>query len=1181
MSARYYVCWLLCWLLPLNDVWAEDTLRLGILAFRPKPVMEECYLPLTTYLSTMLQDVQVELHVLTQEEIELQLAEKQLDLLMTNPSHYLQVRSNHHISGALATVMNQEDGQAVTQLGGVIITAAHRHDITQLQHLKRKRIAVPGINYLGGYQTQVFELKRVGIHLPMDAQILEVGRHDAVTNALLAGKADVGFVRTGILEDLIAKGLLDPTHIKVIHQQHPPNFPFYVSTQLYPEWPFLALPHVHKNTVRRITAALLALEPDHPAAHSAKIAGFAPPLDYLPVEQLAQALRLPPFDKAPVFTFKDVWQKYWLFFLILTFTMIIIAFLLVLLARRNQELHASEMRLRTLIATEPECIKIVSKEGILLQMNPAGLAMIEAEDLTQVAGQPVLNVIAPEYRTAYAQLHQNVMNGKKQRLEYEVIGIKGGRRWLETHAVLFQDKDTAYHLAVTRDISMRKSAEQKLSEREAIFRAVFENAAVGIAQVAPNGQFLQINQKFCQIIGYSCYEILQQHFDFQRITYADDLKRDIAEVTRLLKGAADNYCIEKRYIHKDGHIVWITLSVQAMRDEHGKVLYFISAIHDITARKRTEDALQALNQQFVTLLENTSDFIYFKDKNGRFLFCSQTLAQLTQHVSWRDMRGKHDFEVFSSEIAQIYAEEEISVLNGKALLNKTSPYIDTNGNKGWVNTCKWPVCDKNGTVVGLFGISRDITTFIKTQESLQQAKEQAEAANRTKSAFLANMSHELRTPLNAIMGFAQILTYSNDLPEAYKRHVESIYNSGNYLLSLINDILDLAKVEAGRIELFPEDIAIQDFMQDVVEMFRFRADNKGIGFDYHAKLPECLHVDPKRLRQILANLLGNAVKFTEQGQVRLIMQYDAGILHIQVQDSGPGIDSAQHHTIFLPFSQTGESRYKVQGTGLGLAITRTIVELMQGHIHVNSTPGQGSCFEVTLPLAPCLDSAPAPYQETGTIIAYTSGKTPLRILIVDDQEDNSEVLAALLQPLGFMIAKADSGEACLALVQTWQAHLVLMDLRMPGMDGLETTRRLHQLPNYTDLPVIAISASAYAEDREASRLAGCVSYLTKPVERCALLQTLAAHLPLTWIYTAAPAAPPTPTGPPLCASQIQEIMNFLHAGDLSATINYLENLIQQPDCPPEAPKLLRWAQDYKLNELRQYLYRRNRYTPTQ
>lgn len=322
-------------------VFAQDRLTLGVFAFRPKPVMIARYAPIADYLSSKLGGVRVELAVLEQDELQEAVAARRIDLLMTNPSHYLELRSHNSLSGALATVISMENGQAVASLGGCIIVSSARTDISGLRALEGRSIAIPGPRFLGGYQAQAYELKQVGVNLPEDVELLVAGSHEAVVQAVLEGRADAGFIRTGIIESLVAEGRLDASRLTVLNRQDLAGYPYAVSTRLYPEWPFVALPHIEAQMVRRISAALLALEASDPAARAAGIAGFSPPLDYLPVETLARSLRLPPFDHAPQFVWRDVWSRYAQFVIALGVTTALAVGLLIVLMRRNRQLARS------------------------------------------------------------------------------------------------------------------------------------------------------------------------------------------------------------------------------------------------------------------------------------------------------------------------------------------------------------------------------------------------------------------------------------------------------------------------------------------------------------------------------------------------------------------------------------------------------------------------------------------------------------------------------------------------------------------------------------------------------------------------------------------------------------------------------------------------------------------------
>ncbi|MFO1339090.1 MAG: response regulator [Burkholderiaceae bacterium] len=390
---------------------------------------------------------------------------------------------------------------------------------------------------------------------------------------------------------------------------------------------------------------------------------------------------------------------------------------------------------------------------------------------------------------------------------------------------------------------------------------------------------------------------------------------------------------------------------------------------------------------------------------------------------------------------------------------------------------------------------------------LQVAKERAESASAAKSEFLARMSHELRTPLNAVIGYAQILLMDEGLTAQQRRGLENIHDGGQHLLTLIVDILDLARIEAGKIELFPSPVALNGLLRGVSDIVRLKAEEKGLAFTMQTEpgLPEAVVVDEKRLRQVLINLLGNAVKFTDRGHVTLSVRMrghegERVRLRFEVADSGVGIAPGALQRLFQPFEQAGEAHRRAAGTGLGLAISRQLVGLMGGDIHVDSRPGEGSLFwfELSLPVATGTgagEAATAP-----PALGYEGPRR--RVVVADDVGVNRQMLGELLRRLGFEVLEADDGLSALEQVRRHRPDLLLIDVRMPGMDGMEATARLRQDPGTRDLPVIAVSANASDEDRARCMAAGANAFLAKPVDREQLVALLGLHLGLHWVHQA-------------------------------------------------------------------------------
>ncbi len=397
-------------------------------------------------------------------------------------------------------------------------------------------------------------------------------------------------------------------------------------------------------------------------------------------------------------------------------------------------------------------------------------------------------------------------------------------------------------------------------------------------------------------------------------------------------------------------------------------------------------------------------------------------------------------------------------------------------------------------------LKKEIIERKQTAIELQKAKEVADVANIAKSTFLANMSHELRTPLNGILGYTQILKRDKLLDAKQQDAIRVIHQSGEYLLTLINDILDLSKIEADRIELYPTDFHFGSFLQSIVDIFQMRVKQKGISFIYErlSHLPEAVRADEKRLRQIIINLLGNAVKFTQEGGISFKVGYHNHKIRFQVEDTGVGIAPEELKDIFQPFLQVGDKTARADGTGLGLSITQKLVEMMGGELRVESKFGRGSTFWMALDLPEISGLVKSSKTEEPFIVSF-EGKSR-KVLIVDDKEANRSVLTNLLLPLGFEVFEAVDGQDSINKMVEHKPDIILTDLVMPVMDGFEACRRIRQIPEFKDIVIIMISASVFECHKVQSAEAGCDDFITKPIRAEELLKLLEKFLKLTWIY---------------------------------------------------------------------------------
>jgi PAS domain S-box-containing protein len=534
----------------------------------------------------------------------------------------------------------------------------------------------------------------------------------------------------------------------------------------------------------------------------------------------------------------------------------------------------------------------------------------------------------------------------------------------------------------------------------------------------------------------------------------------------------------------------------------------------------------AVQKQVLQLvMDSLPEAIFWKDTESVYLGCNQKLADIAGMGSPENMVGKTDYDLpWTREEADFFRLCDRRVMDTNTPeLGIIEPQLQSDGKQAWLETNKMPLHDANGRVIGILGTFQDITERKQAEldlkqlneeleqridrrtAELQRAKVMADNANEAKSDFLANMSHELRTPLNGILGYAQILQRNEPLSEKGRKGVEIIHQCGSHLLTLINDILDLSKIEARKMELHPSDVHFPSFLDGVSEICRIRAEQKGVDFIYEpGDLPMGVRIDEKRLRQVLINLLGNAIKFTDRGSVTFSVESIAAVkpgtftARFSIMDTGVGMAPDHLEKIFRPFEQVGSTSKQSEGTGLGLSISQKIIELMGSELQVKSTLGTGSTFWFEVELTEATDWAIAARRNNqGTINGYQGEKR--KILIVDDRWENRAVIVNLLEPIGFEMLEACDGKEGLAQLAA-NPDLVITDLAMPIMDGFEMLKHLRQ--THKDLPVIVSSASVFEIDQDKSIAAGGNTFLAKPVQAETLFEQIQEHLKLDWNYAA-------------------------------------------------------------------------------
>jgi PAS domain S-box-containing protein len=527
-------------------------------------------------------------------------------------------------------------------------------------------------------------------------------------------------------------------------------------------------------------------------------------------------------------------------------------------------------------------------------------------------------------------------------------------------------------------------------------------------------------------------------------------------------------------------------------------LILIAALVPFWLRRRNESTSSAREVEILrTLVHSLPDPIYVKDAESRFLLANDACCTL-MGTNRHDILGKTDFDFFSPDIAGSFFEDERRLIaSGEALLNRQERAVYPDGTEAFLLTSKVPLRDAAGKVVGLMGMGRDITSRVKAEDELRQARESAEAATRAKSEFLANMSHEIRTPMNGVIGMSELLL-DTELDSIQHDYAETIRESGRALLTVINDILDFSKIEAGKLELENIDMDLREILRDVGRVLAVQAHAKGLELttDVDAGLPRMVRGDPGRLRQILLNLGGNAVKFTTTGEVSLrIMlaeeQPEEGTRVVcEVRDTGAGIPAAKLDSLFQPFTQVDASTTRrFGGTGLGLSIVRRLVELMNGQTGVESREGEGSLFWFSA----CFAVSKSRQSRFRNLTpAVVNGR---RVLVVDDNATNLKLLTTQLAQYGAEPHAASSATEALAMMeQAWRDDamydIVLLDHDMPDIDGAELGRRINSDPRLNGARRVLLTSSAFHGDAQNFAQLGFAGYLLKPVAESDLIDCL-------------------------------------------------------------------------------------------
>jgi PAS domain S-box-containing protein len=778
---------------------------------------------------------------------------------------------------------------------------------------------------------------------------------------------------------------------------------------------------------------------------------------------------------------------------------------------------AAELAAMQTAVSEAAIVAITDVTGKIEQVN---------DNFVRISKYSRDELIGQDHRLLNSGLHPKefirdlwvtIANGKVWRNELRNCAKDGSLYWVDTTITPIRNERNKVikYMAVRFDVTARKQAEEALQKAGALQSAIFNSANFSSIATDAKGVIQIFNVGAERMLGYAAAEVMNtitpaDISDPQElIARAQALSAELATpitpgfealVFKASRGIEDIY--ELTYIRKDGTRFPAVVSVTALRDAQGAIIGYLLIGTDNTARKLVEEEQKKSDQrlrdqQFYTrsLIESNIDALMTTDPSGIITDVNKQMEALTGCT--RDELIGAPFKDCFTDPAR--AEAGIKrVLSEKSVTDYELTARARDGKQTVVSYNATTFYDRKRTLQGVFAAARDVTERKRVEAELQQAKAAAESASRTKSDFLASMSHEIRTPMNAVMGIADLLAKTTLTPEQDK-YVQIFRRSGENLLNLINDILDLSKVEASQLDLERTGFSLGDHLEKVIEMVAPRALEKGLMLrcEIAPNVSNDLIGDPTRLRQVLLNLLGNAIKFTETGKVSLKVEPDMDCsvptaLRFIVSDTGIGIENDKLSRVFERFTQADSSTTRrFGGSGLGLTISKRLVELMGGRIWVTSEVDKGSIFTFAVPFEV---SAAA-----NRLVSAPIGSGPeapmlqLRILMAEDSPDNCTIALAYLDDTPYQIDVAETGIIACAMFKAGRYDLVLMDRQMPAMDGLTATRTIRAWEKTNDrspTPIIALTASALKGDRETCLAAGCTAYLTKPIKQDVLLQAI-------------------------------------------------------------------------------------------
>ena len=766
-------------------------------------------------------------------------------------------------------------------------------------------------------------------------------------------------------------------------------------------------------------------------------------------------------------------------------------------AKEHAKEHAEESKqlFKSLIENAPDGVVILDKSGKFKYGSPNAIRHFgySEKDFIGHLGEEFAH---PDDMPLISKTFETIFTNPelKPKIKYRFKRKNGEFRWLETtFNNLLSDKYINGIVLNFSDITERKQIEIELLKSKEHFKAIFEQASAGIAIALPNGKIVNSNSKFAEMLGYSIDELLTlTSFD---ITFPEDIQKELLLVNQVLDSKLDTFYIEKKYIHKNGHIVWAYLSSNVVKDENGNIIFVIGVAIDISERKIIENELIVAKEKAEESEERIQS-VFSVAPTGIGLIKERIIWEVNPKIC--EMTGYTSEELIGKSALILYPSQNEFDLVGR------EKYSQINEKGTGIVETKWK--RKNGSIIdiilastpldlsdykkGITFTALDITERKRIEIELLIAKEKAEQSDRLKSTFLQNMSHEVRTPLNAIVGFSQLMTKPNQSPEKLKKFTEIITESSEKLIGIVTDVIEISQIHTNQanVKLSTKNCNLL-ISEKIKDYFTNKAKGKNILLEFAENCP-CTNnqicTDFEKLDRIINHLIDNAIKFTIKGSIKISCCLKKNYLQVTITDTGIGISQEMQKVIFEPFRQveTGMTR-NFGGNGLGLALVKSYVELLNGSITLQSELNKGTAITIGLPMIENTNEIPIKNNQQKKYSVNT-------ILIAEDEIANFEYLKELLSDTGIEILHATNGQQAIDLCRnSRKIDLVLMDIKMPIMNGDTATKMIKEFR--PELPIIA--QTAYALESERTGFIGIFDdYLTKPISEKALMEKLKLHI---------------------------------------------------------------------------------------